>query len=439
MKSSLAKLVIACLVVAGLSSCGEGEKKTQQAAPPAAAVGYIVVKPAPVTQGYTFIGRVEAINTVDIRARVEGYLEKQNFREGQEVKKGDLLFGIEKQVYQAQVDQAQAQVLNNQAALVNAEAEFQRSSSLVRNNNISQSTVDSDRAARDQAIAQVSLSQAQLQQARINLGYTDIYSPIDGKIGAVNYDVGNLVNANSNPLVTIVSQDPMYVSFPVSAVQLADIRDERRQDSGDLTKIEFALTLANGRTYEHTGRWNFTGPRVDPQTDTVMMRAIFPNPDRELIDAQYVNIALRERTPQLRLVVPQASIQTVQGGSQVLVVNSENKIEARQIGLGQAVGAMQVVTSGLKDGDRVVLEGLQKARPGAVVQPSEVQPPQAAQGTNDSSATGQGGTGETSAGEKAAPSGQHDTPPTRSPEPSGNGANSGGGKGQTGAGQGTAQ
>ncbi|WP_165769386.1 efflux RND transporter periplasmic adaptor subunit [Arboricoccus pini] len=390
MRSAFAKLVLAGSMLIGVAGCGEQKQQAQQAPPPVA-VGVVTIKPAPVTAGFNFIGRVEAINTVTIRARVEGYLEKQNFVEGQEVKKGDLLFSIEKQVYQAQVAQAQAQVLNNQAVLANAEAEFARSSSLVRNNNISQSTVDSDRAARDQAIAQVSLAQAQAQQAKINLGYTDIYAPIDGKIGAVNYDVGNLVNSSSNPLVTLVSQDPMYVTFPVSAVQLADIRDDRQQGGGDLSKIEFVLTLANGKTYAHTGHWNFTSPQVDPQTDTVVMRATFPNPDRALIDSEYVNVTLRESEPKMRLLVPQAAVQTVQGGSQVLVVNSQNKVEARSVELGQVVGPMQTVTSGLKEGERVILEGLQKARAGSDVKPTEVEPPKGAPAASGGS--GQGGDG----------------------------------------------
>lgn len=401
MRSAFAKLVLAGSVLLGLAGCEEKKQQAQQAPPPAA-VGVVTIKPAPVTAGFNFIGRVEAINTVAIRARVEGYLEKQNFVEGQEVKKGDLLFSIEKQVYQAQVDQAEAQVQNNKAALANAEAEFARSSSLVRNNNISQSTVDSDRAARDQAIAQVALAQAQAEQAKINLGYTDIYAPIDGKIGAVNYDVGNLVNASSNPLVTLVSQDPMYVSFPVSAVQLADIRDQRRQDNGDLTKIEFSLRLANGKTYAYKGRWNFTSPQVDPQTDTVVMRATFPNPDRTLIDSEYVNVTLRERQPQLRLVVPQAAVQTVQGGSQVLVVNDQNKVEARNVVLGQTVGPMQVVTSGLKEGEHVVLEGLQKARPGSEVKPTEVAPPKGApEAAGDDAAGGAAKAGDQNGAPKA--------------------------------------
>jgi len=374
MISSMKKVLLAGAALLLMAGCGEkqGQQQAAQAAPPPA-VGVETVKARPVAKGDEFIGRVEATSQVDILARVEGFLEAQHFIEGQEVKKGDLLYTIEKDMFQAQVDQFSAQVVAAQANLANAEIQYQRDLQLVKQQYTSQSTVDKDKAARDAGKAQVLLSQAQLEQARINLGYTDIYSPVDGKVGEKSYDVGNLVSPSSKPLVTVVTQDPMYVTFPVSQEKLQEIRESRRQDDGSLTKIEFVIRFPDGATYPHTGRWNFTSPQVVQATDTVLMRATVPNPERQLIDGQYVKVVLQERHPKDRLVIPQAAVQTAQGGTQVLVVGKDNKVGARIVELGQTDGADYVVTKGLQPGERVIVEGLQKVKPGGVVTPTEIE------------------------------------------------------------------
>lgn len=371
----LTRLLIAGAALMAVSACGD-QKQAQQQAPaaPPPAVGVQTLQERPVAKGFEFIGRVQAISQVDILARVEGFLEGQHFKEGQEVKKGDLLYTIEKDLFKAQVDQYEAQVAAAQANLVNAEVQYQRDLQLVKNQNVPQSTVDKDKAARDAGKAQVLLTQAQLEQARINLGYTDIYAPVDGKIGATNYDVGNLVSPSSKPLVTLVSQDPMYISFPVSQQKLLEIREARQQDDGSLTKIEFVIHFADGTKYPYAGRWDFTSPQVVQATDTVEMRATVANPQRQLIDGQYVKVTLQERHPQNRLVVPQAAVQTAQGGTQVMVVDKDNKVGARIVELGQTDGADYVVTKGLQPGERVIVEGLQKVKPGAVVKPTEITP-----------------------------------------------------------------
>lgn len=375
MISVIRNAVAASLCVLALAGCGDQKQAQQQgSAPPPAAVGVVTLQERPVAKGYEFIGRVKAVTQVDILARVEGFLEDIHFREGQEVKKGDLLFSIEKDLFKAQVDQYKAQVAAAQANLANDEVQYQRDLQLVKNQNVPQSTVDKDLAARDAGKAQVLLSQAQLEQAQINLGYTDIYAPVDGKIGAHNYDVGNLVSPSSKPLVTLVSQDPMYVTFPVSQEKLLEIRESRQQDDGSLTKIEFVIRFSDGSQYKYAGRWDFTAPQVDQSTDTVEMRATLPNPDRQLIDGQYVKVVLKERKPQNRLVVPQAAVQTAQGGNQVLVVGADNKVSARIIELGQAEGGDYVVAKGLQPGEKVIVEGLQKAKPGQIVAPTEIKP-----------------------------------------------------------------
>lgn len=362
-----------CALALTLASCGDQKQAQQQASTlPPPGVGVVTLQERPVAKGYEFIGRIKAVTQVDVLARVEGFLEAVHFHEGREVKKGDLLFTIEKDLFKAQVDQYQAQVAAAEANLANAEIQYQRDLQLVKNQNVPQSTVDKDKATRDADKAQVLLSQAQLEQAQINLGYTDIYAPADGKVGATNYDVGNLVSPNSKPLVTLVSQDPMYVTFPVSQQKLLEIRQSRRQEDESLSKIEFVVHFADGSQYEHSGSWDFTAPQVDQRTDTVEMRAILANPERQLIDGQYVKVVLKERQPQNRLVVPQAAVQTAQGGNQVLVVGADNKVAARIVELGQMEGTDYVVTKGLQAGERVIVEGLQKAKPGQVVNPSEI-------------------------------------------------------------------
>ncbi len=393
MTAALTRLLFAGAAMLAVSACGDQKQGQQAQSAPPAAVGVKTLGERPVVKGFEFLGRVQSISQVNILARVEGFLNVQHFTDGQEVKKGDLLYTIEKDLFKAQVDQYEAQVAAAQANLANAEIQLARDLQLVKNQNVPQSTVDKDRATRDADKAQVLLSQAQLEQAKINLGYTDVYSPIDGKVSATNYDVGNLVSPSSTqPLVTVVTQDPMYVTFPVSQQKLLEIREFRQQDDGSLTKIEFVIHFADGTKYGYTGRWNYTSPQVVQATDTVEMRATVPNPQRQLIDGQYVKVTLQERQPQKRLVVPQAAVLIAQGGSQVMVVDKDNKIAARIVELGQTDGPDYVVTKGLQPGERVVVEGLQKVRPGAVVNPTEVsaEPGQSQQGQdNGNKGTGQ--------------------------------------------------
>jgi len=432
MMSAIRNAFATSLCVLVLAGCGEQKQAQQQAAVPPAAVGVVTLQEKPVAKGYEFIGRVKAVSQVDVLARVEGFLEDIHFREGQEVKKGDLLFSIEKDLFKAQVDQYKAQVAAAQANLANDEIQYQRDLQLVKNQNVPQSTVDKDLAARDAGKAQVLLSQAQLEQAQINLGYTDIYAPIDGKIGAHNYDVGNLVSPSSKPLVSLVSQDPMYVTFPVSQEKLLEIRESRQQDDGSLTKIEFVVRFSDGTQYKYAGRWDFTAPQVDQSTDTVEMRATLANPDRQLIDGQYVKVILKERHPQNRLVVPQAAVQTAQGGNQVLVVGADNKVVARVIDLGQTEGGDYVVNKGLQPGEKVIVEGLQKAKPGQVVAPSEVKQEGTATPPQPAATPASGGSGSSNG---TAPAG--DAPAGNTPAPASNQPASGGGQsgsGQTGSG-----
>jgi membrane fusion protein, multidrug efflux system len=345
------------------------ERKQAAAPPPSPAVG---VRPAAikgVNESFEFVGRIKAVNKVDVRARVEGFLEKVLFREGQDVKAGDLLYQIEKVQFQAQVDQAKANVAAAEAEATNAQLQYDRNLELSKRGQVvAQAVVDQNKAAFDSARAKIMQMRAALTQAEVNLDYTDVRSPIEGRIGRTAYTVGNLVNPASGVLATIVSQDPTYVVFPVSVRDLEIIRAARREPDGELAKIEIRVRLSNGQDYPHPGVWNLTDPQVDQQTDTLTMRAIVPNPERLLVDGQFVTAVIRERREQPRLVVPQSALQIDQSGYYVLVVDDQHKVEQRRIATGPNRDTDVVVTSGLREGEHVIVDGVQKVRPGQLVQ-----------------------------------------------------------------------
>jgi membrane fusion protein (multidrug efflux system) len=368
MAPARARLIAVALAVPLLLAGCDAKKTAQAPAPPPPSVGVVPAAVKGVSEAYNFVGRIKAIYTVQLRARVEGFLEKVLFREGDDVKTGQLLYQIEKDQLQAQVEQAKANVAAAQATEVNAQLQFNRSLELVKNQNIPVATVDQNRANLDGAKASVLQTQAALDQAKINFSYTDIKSPIDGRIGITVYTEGNLVNAASGVLDTIVSQDPIYVLFPVSVRQLEEIRAARQQENGSLIKIEILVRLSTGQAYAHPGVWNYTDPQVDQTTDTLTMRATLPNPERQLVDGQFVTVQVKERQEQPRLVVPQAALQVDQAGYYVLVVDADHKVEQRRVVTGPTQGTDIVVQSGVKEGDQVIVDGVQKVRPGQVVQ-----------------------------------------------------------------------
>ena len=373
--AAAALVVLVLAAGAGWLLFGTSAKPPQAAAaqPPAPAVGVRLAAMKGVSQSFEFVGRVKAIEKVDLRARVEGFLEKVLFREGQDVKAGELLYQIEKVQFQAAVDQAKANLAVAEAALTNAKVEYERSLELVKRNFTPQSQVDTNKAALDSATGRVMQAKAALTQAQVNLDYTDIRAPIDGRIGRTAYTVGNLVNPASGVLATIVSQDPIYVLFPVSVRDLEAIREARRKEEGGMAKIDIRVRLPSGQEYAQRGVWNLTDPQVDPQTDSLVMRATIPNPDRTLTDGQFVTAIIRERQEAPRLVVPQSALQVDQSGYYVLVVNDQHKVEQRRVQTGPQRGTDVVVTSGVKEGEQVMVDGIQKVRPGQVVQETVLQ------------------------------------------------------------------
>jgi len=255
-----------------------------------------------------------------------------------------------------------------EAQVTNAQLQYNRKLQLARDRWAPQSDVDQYKATLDSDSANVMQTRAALTQAEVNLGYTDIWSPIDGRIGRTAYQIGNLVNPASGVLVTIVSQDPMYVLFPVSVRDLEIIRAARRREGGTLAKIEIRVRLPDGQEYAQRGVWNLNDPQVDQRTDTLIIRAIIPNPDRQLIDGEFVTAVIRERTEKPELVIPQAAVQIDQSGYYVLIVDDQHKVEQRRVVTGRNLDMDVVVTSGLHQGEKVIVDGIQKVRPGQLVQ-----------------------------------------------------------------------
>src|SRR5262249_38985490 len=301
-----------CSIAAGAlsSRVGCGAAAAQGAPPPAVSVMPVVSRQ--VTETGDFLGRVTAIDKVDIVARVPGFIEERLFTEGQKVKTGDLLFRLEQATYKAAVDQQRANLAKSKATAANAALQWQRGQELVRNQTIPQSTLD-QRAADDAAAqAEVMQAQALLDQAEINLGYTEIRSPIDGRIGLAIYTVGNLVQPSSGKLATVVSQDPIYVIFQASQRDVLEYRRRSAEYKGGHVTIH--IKLPDGSTYPHPGVTNFLDVQVDPSSDTISVRAQVPNPDRLLIPGGVVGVTTERGAPRSALLVPQSAVQLDQAG-----------------------------------------------------------------------------------------------------------------------------
>jgi membrane fusion protein (multidrug efflux system) len=335
----------------------------------APSVGVRPVESRGVSQSFEFVGRVKAIEKVDLRARVEGFLEKVLFREGQDVRAGEVLYRIEKVQFQALLEQAKANLAAAEATLTNAKVEYSRAADLSKQSYGSAAHTDQAQANLATANSHVLQMKAMLSLAEVTLDYSDIRSPIDGRIGRTAYTAGNLVNPASGVLATIVGQDPIYVQFPVSVRELEEIREARRRDGSDgsLSKVEVKVRLSNGRDHPHAGIWNFTDPQVNQQTDSLVMRGTIPNPERTLADGQFVTAVIQERQQEMKLVVPQASLQIDQLGYYALIVDGAHKVQQRRVQIGPKLGIDLVVLSGLREGEHIIVDGIQKVRPGEVV------------------------------------------------------------------------
>ena len=402
-----------------LSACGEADQ-TPAAAPPPPAVSVVEVEPQDVTPSSQFVGRVVAIDQVDLRARVQGFLEQRLFTEGQDVKKGDLLYVIEQPPFQAQVEEAQADVARAEASVAETKATLERVQEASTSGAVSKQEVDQATANDQRAQAEVLAAQAQLQIAQLNLSYTEITAPIDGRIGLTSYTVGNLVGPDSNVLATIVSEDPIYVTFPVSSRVILEVR-KAAVAAGQRDAFVVHAQLPDGTTYAHPGMINFLDIEADQTTDTITVRAKFPNPESLLVDGEFLNVTVERDQPQERLVVPQPALQLDQAGSYVLLVNGQDQVEQRRIQTGQLYQGNVVVQSGLQPGERVIVEGIQKVRPGMKVQATVVQPPPSGPDLSPPGASESPGASGDSPASAASPAGGTPAPAdgARAPAPAG--------------------
>jgi membrane fusion protein (multidrug efflux system) len=370
MEVTMRAMICAVLLLCGAAASGHA----QPAGSTPIAVGVVKVERTAIKKMLTFVGRIEAVNRVEVRARVTGYLEAVLFKEGELVKAGAPLYRIEQGLFKAAVEQAEGALERSKAAKILAEIQLKRAQDLVDRQAGTEVARDQAKAADDTAQGSIMTDEANLATAKINLGYTDITSPIDGEIGRTNITKGNVVSPQSGVLTTIVSQDPMYVTFPVSDRELLRAREAGRETGlKDFRDYKVRIRFSNGSLYDQVGTLNFIDVTVDRTTDTVLARASVPNPKGILIDNQLVTAEIELGKPEEKVVVPQAALIADQGGVYVFVVE-DGKAVTRRVKTGGAQGTGVVIDEGLKGGELVIVDKLQAVRPGASVVANPVQP-----------------------------------------------------------------
>jgi membrane fusion protein (multidrug efflux system) len=359
------------VALAATGGCkGDKEKQPAQAPPPAVVVAEVVQKTVPIYG--EFVAQTEANTTVELRARVEGFLQKVAFKEGSRVKKGDLLFQIDPRPYEAAVQEAVGRLERAKALLEKSRADVERLRPLWEQDAVPKQDLDNAEAAQKASVANVLLEEANLTKARLDLGYTDVRSPIDGIIGRLGVNVGNLVGkTDATLLATVSSADPLYVNFSISETDYLSIAKRlKSQAQPEARKGIFELLLADNSIFPHKGDFGLVERALDARTGTLTLRTIFPNPEGLLRPGQFgrIRVVVEERPN--AILVPQRAVQEIQGAKSVLVVGPDDMVALRTITPAESVGEFLIVRDGVKPGDRVIVEGIQKARPGSKVSPS---------------------------------------------------------------------
>jgi len=367
------------LVALLLAGCGRQPAPTPAAAPPPSVIA-VPARLAAVEDLSVFVGRIVAADKVDLRARVPGFLKRRAFTEGSDVEGGDLLFEIEPDQYMAVVEQREADLAKARAEQLNTAAQLKRGQELLKEKNIPQAKVDELQAADSIAKASIEQAKAALASAKLDLSYTRVLAPVAGRIGLAKYTIGNLVGPDSGPLATLISHDPIYVQFPLTQRELLEAKRDFLAKGGDLRNVVIRVRLPDGQLYDKPGTLNFVDVTTDAGTDTVTLRAELPNPDRLLVDGQYVGVVAQVGEPESAIVIPQSALQLDQQGAFVFIIDAEGKAQVRRVQTGSPKGPLIAVKSGLKEGELVIAEGIQKVRPGQQVKatpPQEVAPPSA--------------------------------------------------------------
>ena len=365
---SVCLVLLLGLLLTAAFPCGVAASPPGPGGGPPPLVTVMAVSEQDVNPPAQYVGHVEAIQVVDLRARVEGFLEQVRFKEGSDVHSGDLLFVIEQALYQAGVDAAKAIVAQAEARYSKAGQHLSRLRA-ARPESVPATDMDNAVAEELSARAHLAEAKANLTTAQINMGYTQVKAPIRGRIGRTAYTKGNLVNPASGALARIVQLDPIRVVYSISENDLVDIQMALRdaQNGKKSPLLTSRLKLANGETIKASGHIDFVDNAVDPGTGTIAVRALFNNPEGLLFPGQYVAVMVTRSKPKLMTVVSQSAVQEDHEGRYVLVVDSDNRVIRRRITSGPAIGALWAVESGLAVGEMVIVQGIQKVEPGQVV------------------------------------------------------------------------
>jgi RND family efflux transporter MFP subunit len=355
-----------------LSGCGH--EGTGAAAP--VEVNVVTATPAAVPVPVEFPAVTEAVRSVEIRAQVSGIVRRQAFTEGAQIRKGDLLFEIDPQPHEVALMQARATLAQAEASRINAQQNYERARPLAEQDAISQQELEAAEAAARGTEASVEAARAAMRQAELNLEYTQIRSPFDGFIGEAAIKIGGLVSANQTLLATVSSIDPVYATFNISERGylnwVAEHPDESIRTATATRELPYTMTLSNGQTYPHPGVFNFVDRTVDAQTGTLRVRIEFPNREQVLRPGQFVRIHFPFRTVEDAIVIPQRAVLTTQDLKYVFVVTPAGKLESRDVVMGERLKVGWIVRAGLKAGDKVVVDGMQKVHPGDLVRPVEL-------------------------------------------------------------------
>ena len=368
--------VVSLLSLWAVAAFGCGQANQYQPPPPPSVT---VAKPL-VKTVINYIeetGTTEAVENVEIRARVRGFLEQINFEPGADVKAGDVLYVIEQAEYQAKVAAAKAYLKAMGVALTKAEIEYDRQQKLFVDAATAETNVVAAQADRDGAIAAQEASQATLDQAKLNLDYTEVRTPIDGRVGKTLVKVGNLVgDSGATHLTTVISYDPIYANFNINERAFLSIINRAHRNERikvDQNKIPFFLARAGDQGFPFEGHFNYADLAVDQSTGTYAIRGIFPNPDQKIVPGLFVRVRIPRSTQEDALLIPELALGADQAGRFALVVNNQNVIERCNVTVGVKDRDMVVIDAGLQPDDWVVIQGVQRARPGAEVLPNQTE------------------------------------------------------------------
>lgn len=359
-------VALAAIVAVALSG-SRARSDTKPAAAPAVPVSVATVEAREVVLWAEFSGRLEAIQRVELRSRVAGVVEAVHFREGSLVKQGDLLVSIDQAPYLADLQRAEAQVQGAKARVALAESENERGQQLLATRNLSQRDVDTRVNNLREAQANLQAAEAARRTAQLNLDYTQIRAPISGRIGRLDVTTGNLIAAGGQVLTTLLSVDPIYAAFNADERSVLDALASLPEGSRVLEQIPVRLTTATAEHASFAGRLHFVDNGIDGASGTVRVRALLDNPDGKLMPGQFVRVQLGQAKPESQLVINERAVGTDQNKKFVFVVGDDGKAAWREVSLGAAHDGLRVVTDGLKAGERIVVNGLQRVRPGAVV------------------------------------------------------------------------